>query len=119
MLNHTLAKSVADPSGSSHVRRYFGRLCAAVVGLSIVAIPASANIQPLTLANASFEIQNPFDQTVGCGSLTPCYNYSIIDWNQFGSSGTFDPSLAAPPIAPPAFEGKNVAWLNSGSYGGS
>jgi len=74
----------------------------------------------LTLTNASFEIQNPFTQTTGCGSPTPCYNSSIVDWNQFGGqSGTFDPSLGVPPIAPPALSGNNVAFLNSSSAGGT
>ena len=58
------------------MHRYFG-LAAAAVFLSIP--PARADIF-LTLNNASFEIQNPFDQTTGCGSSTPCYNFSIIDW---------------------------------------
>lgn len=90
--------------------------CAAAIGLLTLAIPARADVP---LYNAGFEIQNPFDQAAGCGSPTPCYNFSIIGWSQHGSSGTFDPTLGVPPIAPPAHEGKNVAWLSSGVAGGS
>jgi hypothetical protein len=87
--------------------------CAAAVGLLTLAIPARADVP---LYNAGFEIQNPFDQTAGCGSATPCYNFSIIGWSQHGTSGTFDPTLGVPPIAPPALAGKNVAWLDSGGF---
>jgi len=91
--------------------------CAAAVGLLTLAIPARADV-PLTLYNAGFEIQNPFDQTAGCGSSTPCYNYSIVGWSQDrGSSGTFDPTTPGDTaFAPPAHEGNNVAWLSSGAY---
>src|ERR1039457_5749776 len=90
--------------------------CAAAVGLLTLAVPARADVP---LYNAGFEIQNPFDQTAGCGGPTPCYNFSIIGWSQHGSSGTFDLTLGAPPIAPPAHEAKNVAWLSSSGPAGS
>ena len=44
MLNDTLTNFVVDPSGRSYVRRYFG-ICAALVGLSIIAIPSRADTQ--------------------------------------------------------------------------
>lgn len=100
------------------MHRYFG-LAAAAVFLSVTTTPARADIF-LTLNNASFESQNAFDQTLNCGSSTPCYNFSIVDWDQpTGTSGTFDPSLGVLPIAPPALEGNNVAFLNSSASGGA
>jgi hypothetical protein len=114
MMRCVYPKCVAGRVGIAFVRRYFG-LGALAICLSV---PACADIV-LTLTNPSFEIQNPFDQTAGCGSSTPCYNFSIVDWNQFGTSGTFDPSLGVPPIAPPALSGHNVAFLNSSAVGGS
>lgn len=95
----------------------FGLICISFC-VSTGVTPARADV-PLTLTNAGFEIANAFDQTAGCGSGTPCYNYSIVDWSQFGTSGTFNPSLGVPPIAPPAYQGNNVAFLNSSGYGGS
>jgi hypothetical protein len=116
MIKYTLTEFGADAKGRPSVRRSFG-FCAVAASLSILAIPACADT-PLTLTNASFEIQNPFNLNNGCGSATPCYNFSIIDWNQVaGQTGTFDPRLGVPPIAPPAYDGNNVAFFNSGGPG--
>lgn len=92
-----------------------------IFGVALLSAGAAFADIPLTLSNASFEIANPFDQSNNCSPSTlDCYNNSIVDWNQFGGeSGTFDPTLNTPAYAPPALNGNNVAFLNSGAAGGS
>ncbi len=49
----------------------------------------------------------------------PVTTIRIVDWYQFGSgSGTFAPGLGSPAISPPAYQGQNVAFLNSDVGGG-
>jgi hypothetical protein len=102
------------------MRRYFGLLATISVCLLVTTTHARGDVF-ITLNNASFEIQNPFTGSVGCSA--PCYNSSIVDWNQVdGTSGTFDPSLGSPAFAPVAIAGNagpNVAYLDSSTTSGA
>jgi hypothetical protein len=90
--------------------RTITRLCLTSLLLSTCAVQAES--LTTLLQNPSFEISAPF--TGGCDTQN-CYNFSIQDWGQAGTSGTFNPSLyAAAGIS--AFYGNNVAFLSPFAY---